>query len=249
MIFSWERQVGAGKRVKRAQLSGEKEGTRLVVVSRKLSTTEAELLKVLSLSIYIVPYAIEREIYIYMYNFFKVQCLCIYIYRCLKESLETISFHLLPRVSGPQSRMVQECCVLVRDIIIWVYSHYTSNVYRNLLFQRLGRHTSSILSWWTRGGREGWREPQTLVLLDNISRAVMIWCWRDDSHAVTPRGEKHCKLESRRDRRSYFSMFAPCDIRTILVQKDSWKLSVQWTNEQINKHDFFENFFREKYRN
>ena len=127
----------------------------------------------------------------------------------------------------------KECCVLVRDIIISVLPIIRQMFIENMLFQ-LGRHTSLILSWWTRGGREGWREPQTLVLLDNISQGrhdLMLEGWLTRSDSM---GRGALQAWARRADAVIFQCLHPVTSEQCLVQKRHLEVicSVnKWTNK------------------
>ena len=119
----------------------------------------------------------------------------IYILTCLKRISWDYLLPLLKSIWTTQSRMVQRVVCTSEGYHYINPSHYMANVYRNHAFFSLEAIHHHILSWWTRGGREGRREPQTLVLLDNISQGSS---WSDAggmTHAVTSWGEEHCKLE------------------------------------------------------
>ena len=85
--------------------------------------------------------------------------------------------------------------MLVRDVIISVLPIIWQMLIESMLFQ-LGRHTSSHPKLMNKG-REGRMEGATDSgsAKQHFPGVVMIRCWRDDSHAVTPRGGEHFKLE------------------------------------------------------
>ena len=149
---------------------------------------------------------------------------------------------LCSRVSGPhRAGWSQQCCVLVRDIIISILAIIRQMLTEIMLFQA-GRHTSSDPKLMN-NGREGRREGvmDSGAAGQHVTCVVMIWCWRDDSRAVTPRGEESCKLEPGGQGQWFLNVCTLWHQNNASYIKDTWQLSVQWTNEQTNKHVFFEN--------
>ena len=145
----------------------------------------------------------------------------IYILTCLKRISWDYLLPLLKSIWTIQSRMVQRVVCTSEGYHYINLSHYMAYVYRNHAFSAWKAYIINPKLMNKRregrmeGAREGWREPQTLVLLDNISQGrhdLMLEGW----HMQWLHGERSTASLSKESRGSYFSMFVPCDIRTML---------------------------------
>ena len=106
-------------------------------------------------------------------------------------------------------------------------------LYKSCFFSLEGIH-HHILSWWTRGVREGWREPRTLVLLDNIFQGrhdLMLEGWLTCSDST---GKDALQAWARRAGAVIFKRFHPVTSEQCLVHKRHLKcicLVNKWTNK------------------